>query len=73
MKSEKFKKKILLDLRLLVIAIPSFIAGFLSSPFVENKIFDIDPILSGMSGAPALLIIPYLIISWMFHDRLYKS
>ena len=72
MKNQKLKKKILLDLRLLVIAIPSFITGFLSSPFAEYKIFDIDPLLSGMSAAPALIIIPYLIISWMFYDRLYK-
>jgi len=72
MKNVKLKKKILLDLRLLIIAIPSFITGFLSSPFVENKIFDIAPVLSGISGAPALLIILYLIISWMFYDILYK-
>lgn len=72
MKNQKLKKKILLDLRLLVIAIPSFVTGPLSSPFVENKIFDIGPLLSGMSGTPALIIMPYLIISWMFFDRLYK-
>ncbi|NJN27168.1 MAG: hypothetical protein HC819_14910 [Cyclobacteriaceae bacterium] len=73
MKNEKLKKKILLDLRLIIIAIPSFIVGFLSAPFVENKFFNVNPFISGVCGAPALLIIIYLIISWMFYDYFYRK
>lgn len=72
MKNEKIKKKILLDLRLLLFAIPSVCFGWLSSPFVENKMFDIPALFSGFLAAPALLIVPYLIISWIFYDYFYN-
>ena len=73
MKNEKLKKKILLDLRLIVIAIPSYIVGFLCSPFVEKKFFDVHPFLSGVCGGYVLFIIIYLIISWMFYDYFYRK
>jgi len=73
MKNQKLKKKILLDLRLIVIAILSFIFGILSSPLVENPIFDIDSTLSLIIAAPAIPIILYLIFSWMFYEYFYKS
>ena len=72
MKNEKIKKKILLDLRLLLFAIPSVCFGWLSSPFLENKMFDIPALFSGLLAAPALLIVPYLIISWIFYDYFYN-
>ncbi len=72
MKNEKIKKKILLDLRLLLFAIPSVCFGWLSSPFLENKMFDIPALFSGFLAAPALLIVPYLIISWIFYDYFYN-
>lgn len=72
MKNEKIKKKILLDLRLLLLTIPSVCFGWLSAPFVENKMFDIPALFAGFISAPALLFIPYLIISWMFYDYFYN-
>lgn len=72
MKNEKIKKKILLDLRLLLLAIPSVCFGWLSSPFLENKMFDIPALFAGVLSAPALLIVPYLIISWIFYDYFYN-
>jgi undecaprenyl pyrophosphate phosphatase UppP len=68
--TKEIKKKIRLDLKLLLIAIPSFIIGFLCSPFVETPLFDINPFISGICGAPAFLIIPYLIISWLFYKEI---
>jgi len=73
MKNKKLEKKILLDLRLFIILVPLFVAGFLSAPFVQNKFFDISPILSGICAAPALVIILYLVISWMFYDYFYED
>ena len=72
MKNEKIKKKILLDLRLLLFAIPSVCFGWLSSPLLENKMFDIPALFSGFLAAPSLLIVPYLIISWIFYDYFYN-
>ena len=71
MKNKKLQKKILLDLRLLILAVLSVMFGFLSSPFVDNKMFDLSAGFSGLCALPAIVIIPYLIMSWVFYDRLY--
>lgn len=62
------KAKTKLHLKLIIIAIPSFIAGFLSSPMVDNPVWEIPSVISGALGAPFLLILFYFLIIWIFPD-----
>lgn len=70
---KELKKKILLDIRLLVICVPAIIAGWFSSPIIDEPVWNINPFLSGICSAAALMISVYLFASWVFYDYFYKK
>ena len=52
-------KKILSNITLLIFGIVFFTAGFLSSPLIENKVFNIPPLISGICAGISIFIIVY--------------
>jgi len=72
MKASKIKKKILLDIRIFVINIPLLIFGWFSSQYVSEPLFDVPDVIHILSMLFSTLISIYLILSWLFYDKLYN-
>lgn len=59
----KFRRNLTSDLMLLVGSIPFYIAGFMSTPFTEVKVWNLPPVVSGISMMVSLIILAYVITS----------
>lgn len=71
--SKKLNKKILLDLRLLILLIPCFVIGFMCSPLAAQPLLEIPAVISGLFAGPAIVILLYLVFSWLFYDYFYGN